>query len=350
MKVSVFERKQPSGKVTFYLNISQNGTRRKEKLDFEKVYPSSKDYTKYKRLAETIAAKRTVEIVEGKYDVPLMASSSRLLEYFNLYVANYQNKDVRKAHAMHNYLKEYVTKDIELSAVDEVFAEGFRNHLRRSLTAEGTRNYFSIFKKAMNQAVKLKLIKVNLTRDVTVDMKGTNNNRIKKSVLSIDKLRVLSKTACQNESLKDAFLFSCNTGITLSELRTLEHKHIRSGKLFYKRHKTNNQVEVEVYLNENAKRIIDKRFKDGYTDFVFPDLPTTNGVNKTLRNWVKRAEIDKHITFYCSRHTFGTLQAENGVNQSVIAKNMGHQSTRHTDKYINHVDKAQERAVQFDTF
>ena len=80
---------------------------------------------------------------------------------------------------------------------------------------------------------------------------------------------------------------------------------------------------------------------------VFPGLPSTNGTNKVIKTWVRRAGIEKHITFYCSRHTFGTLQAENGVNQSVIASNLGHTSTKHTDKYVRATDSAKLNAVDF---
>lgn len=350
MKVSVLERAQASGKITFYLSISQNGKRIKEKLDFENIFKSSDDYRRYRQLAKTIASKRTLEIMEGKHDITISKKSIRALEFFGEYVKNYNRKDIRKAEAMEKYLKKYCQNSKMLSNLDEGFAEGFRDYLRENLSAESTRNYFNIFKKGVKSAVSNKLIRHNFAIEITVEMKGANQKRITKEVLTIDELKRLNKTHCPNQTIKEAFFFACNTGITLSELKCLEQKHVKRGKLHYQRHKTNKEVEVEVPLNENAQSIVARRLEGGFIDLLFPELPSTNGVNKTLGNWVKRAGIDKHITFYCSRHTFGTLQAERGVNQSVIAKNMGHQSTKYTDKYINHVDKAQEAAVQFETF
>ena len=60
-------------------------------------------------------------------------------------------------------------------------------------------------------------------------------------------------------------------------------------------------------------------------------LPTDTVINKNLNVWVKRAGIDKKITFYCGRHTFGTLLlSEEGVNIETVADAMGHKNIRET--------------------
>ena len=76
-------------------------------------------------------------------------------------------------------------------------------------------------------------------------------------------------------------------------------------------------------------------------------LPTsTNGVNKILASWIKKAELDKHITYYCSRHSFAVmLLEESNTNLKTVADCLGHASTEHTIKYLNYVNKAKKKAL-----
>jgi integrase len=109
----------------------------------------------------------------------------------------------------------------------------------------------------------------------------------------------------------------------------------------YDRAKTGQNARV--YLIEQASQQLPQRIKA--TAPLFANLPTGAGANKVLKGWMQEAGIEKHITFYCARHTFGTLQALQNTNSIVISRTMGQASTAHTMKYINHVSEAQDESV-----
>jgi len=67
-----------------------------------------------------------------------------------------------------------------------------------------------------------------------------------------------------------------------------------------------------------------------------------NGINKCLGNWVK---IDKHITFYRTRHTFATQLLTYGANLKTVADALGHTNTRNTIKYLNYIDSLKDEAL-----
>ena len=343
MGVNVFLREQRSGNVTFYLDYYHNGKRYREKLTLGSHRKGSNGFKAAKDTANRLAAKKAGELAEGDYNIRVNKTKISLHDYMAEFVKNYAHEDHRKAKAMLSRLLES-TKDARLVGVDEMYCQSFADYLTKTLKPETARNYYSIFKRALKQAVRLKLLRSNPALDTRVDTKGHTSNRVSKAVLSKDELRLLYNTQCGNDDIKDAFLLSCTTGITLSEIRTLHVRDIEDGYLNYKRHKTRDRVVVRVSLNQTAEAILDSRMEKGFHDFLFPDLPSNNGVNKTLRYWVERAGIKKHITFYCGRHTFGTNQALGGHNQSAIAQNMGHSSTLHTEKYIRHVDEAKKAA------
>lgn len=348
------ERKLSSGKISFYIQYFEQGDRKRETIDLAPVQKFkdsgalTREYKESKRLADILRSRRHEDLLQNKVKLSFKEDKMKLFMYVEQYRQNYKRKDFRKVNAMQNYLERFTT-DLRITLIDRRFVIDFRDFLLQSLKPDAARNYLAIFKKILDRAVFDSIIKFNVSRDVTIKVKGISSSRLVKDVLSIDELRTLNTTFCGNEDVKAAFLFACNTGITLSELKELKWSQIRDEKLHYARHKTDDEITVEVDLNENALHILEGRSKKNNSDLIFSNLGSTNGVNKTLKNWVVRAAIEKHITFYCARHTFGTLQALNGVNQAVIAQNMGHTSTTHTDKYINKVDKAKKVAVQFES-
>lgn len=114
-----------------------------------------------------------------------------------------------------------------------------------------------------------------------------------------------------------------------------------------KREKTNQKVEVK--LKETTLNLIGKA--EGKNDSIF-NLKNNTGkfisdaaVNSGIKNWLKRAEIDKHITFYCARHTFATQLLQYGANLKTVADALGHASTRETTKYLNYIDNLKDNAV-----
>ena len=83
--------------------------------------------------------------------------------------------------------------------------------------------------------------------------------------------------------------------------------------------------------------------KDGFI-FKIQSL-SDNGANKAIRNWVNSVQIEKHITFYCARLSYACQLLINGANLKTVADAMGHSSTRSTLKYLNHVQRLQDEAI-----
>jgi len=343
MKVSVYEKLLPSGKVSFYLHYTYRGQRHKENLNLGTFKKGSREYKEAKRTASILKGRRLEDLISETHDLKKKQHTAITVHgFFWKYSNSYTRKDKRKVTALYeNYIKPYFKKDLLLSALNSTDCEKFLDYLKGNLKNETTKNYYGLFRRALNQAVSIGLLQINPSRDVRLRL--PSQMRLTKDVLNIEELRTLYRTPCSNELIKKAFLFACNTGITKAEIEKLRWKDIKGGIMSYDRLKTNGSVRVDVHLNKNALSLIGKPGKGE----IFGKLPTSNGINKSLKAWVKKAGIDKHITFYCARHTFGTLQALNGVNQMVIAKNMGHSSTKRTDLYVNHVDEAKQRAVQF---
>lgn len=62
---------------------------------------------------------------------------------------------------------------------------------------------------------------------------------------------------------------------------------------------------------------------------------------KSLKRWVKRAGINKHISWHCGRHGFAMNILNNGANIKTVASLLGHSRLKHTEKHTRSLDKSE---------
>ena len=340
--VRVEVTKTPTG-YNFRLCTTINGKRHRKGLGTVKGGKRSKEFLEMKRTAEQIAVLEQKKLTERAYGIQLERTEEISLHSFLLnYSQNYTKKDNRKVKAVVNRAFYFFDQSVHLHTLEEDDVKEFVDSIKDETKSETARGYVQAFKKALESAVKKGLIYQNPAREIVVE---SEDDRLLKDVLSKNELQVLERTDCGNQMVKKAFLFACMTGVGLAECKKLTWENIKKEDdkiyLHYVRGKTQRNVKV---ILEKAQDYLNKgQEKDS---LIFPQLPSTNGANKVIRNWVKRAEIEKKITFYSGRHTFGTLQALAGADLLTIAKNMGHKDTKHTQKYLNHIQTNQDKAVE----
>lgn len=260
------------------------------------------------------------------------------LKFFEEYIRLYKNKDKRIILACYKRFKAFINKDYLLtSELTEGFLIEFKTHLLEKLTGETPFNYFKKLKKVIKKLRKSNLIETNPIEDIKIKRPEL---RLKKETLTVSDIQSLYNTPCANSDLKRAFLFCCNTGLRWCDVSVLKWYNIKENLIIFDQVKTNGGVIGTI--NENASYFLGLR---GLTnDLVFKRLPTSlNGANKTLKAWVRRAKINKHITWHCARHTVGVLLDSAGVPIQNIADVLGHNDLRQAMIYRRY---NQERANQ----
>lgn len=75
------------------------------------------------------------------------------------------------------------------------------------------------------------------------------------------------------------------------------------------------------------------------------NLPSYENYSKSVKRWVKRAGINKHISWHCARHSFAVNILNNGANIKTVASLLGHSGLKHTEKYTRAVDKLKSEAI-----
>lgn len=343
MAVNLKWRTLKNGVKSAYLDINHNN---KRNYEFLKIRISKNDESRKekKRLAESIRAKRELEITTEVYNfTPSHKKKVKFIDYYQNFIDNYTKKDIRKVRYSLEKFKDFIKNDsIQFQEITPLLSEQFMDYLKNDcgLTGATPSDYWKQFKRILKQAIKEGIIIKNPADDLIFKGSSKQNNQLRKNVLTTDELRKLYTTYCGNDNVKRAFLFACYTGLGMAELRKLKWGRVNNGKIKLFREKNGEQI-----LNDLHPAAIKLLGKPKGPDKLIFELPSDVAVGKDIKNWIKKAEIEKNISFYCGRHTFATQLLLNGANLKTVADCLGHVNTKHTVKYLNYVDTLKTEAI-----
>jgi integrase/recombinase XerD len=350
MSVTLRKKKNKSGSTSLYLDIYHNGKRDYEFLTMrltKVTTPADREANRETlELAKKIALKRSQELSANDYDIATDDGKTTIIaKWMQAYIDKYKKKDKRNLQGALNRFKDFLIEDekdgMTFGRLTETIISDYQDYLKEHNKGEGAASYFNRFKKMMKQAKRDKLILNNPAEDV----KTKSGKAKKRDVLTIEEIQLLANTPTEGIEVKRAALFSCVTGYAWVDVKTLkwEHVNLQSGYMVKMREKNDGEVDpVYINLNDTAKQLLGAPGKPN--DFVF-DLPTANGCNKTVKLWVKRAEIQKKITWHNFRHSFGTNLIFLGTDVITASELLGHTSLKHTQRYVRAANEMKQRAT-----
>ena len=193
-------------------------------------------------------------------------------------------------------------------------------------------HYVGALRHVCGFAVKEGLLRINPFSEVKA--KKVHQS---KEFLSVDELKLLMVTPCQSPAVRDAFLFSCFTGIRLGDIGKLRGSHVVDGYLQYVQSKTGDHERLK--LPDYALEIV-----RGRAGRLLP-LPAYKHLRRHLSLWIASAGITKHITFHCARHTFATMMLTLGADIFTVSKLLGHKDVRVTQVYAKLIDEKKDEAM-----
>ena len=333
----------PSGNTSLYLDIYHKGVRNYEYLQLYLQPGKDRNTREMNRqtlqLAEAICAKRLVEVREGLYGFKEKVTVS-LLEYVQTIVERKHGSTRRRYVALAGFLHGFCRPSLMLTDITPAWFTGFLNRLSKQGYARNTMAvYTATMRYIINQAHREGLLQNNPIANI----KGVGYEETNRVYLTVDEVRKLAETPCENEVTKRAFLFGCLTGLRNCDIRALTWAdvHHQDGytRIIFRQAKTKGQE----YLDISAQAASLMGEVGGEDDEVFP-LMHWSSVRKHLLNWAAAAKINKHVTFHCSRHTFAVMML--GVTDIyTVSKLLGHRELSTTQVYAHVIDKAKREAI-----
>jgi len=250
-----------------------------------------------------------------------------------------------------NKLKEFANGDVQFADINYDFLVKFENYMASELNNNQTTRarMFTITKAMINRAIKLELIKDSPFNQFKFKAKLGNSE-----FLSADEVNRLEdllnnpKTPNKVKAVLKPFLFSCFTGLRYRDIVNLKFKHVREyyysneikKVLNFIMHKTKDTIEIP--LGKKAIGLIrEKTFQEDQLFRVF----TNQYLNRSLKEAMHLANINKNICFHCARHTFATLILSNGTSIETVSKLLGHKDLKTTLIYAKILPKSKEEAI-----
>ncbi len=367
MKISLKKRKLTSGRYSLYLeyyngySIDNKGkTIHDRSFEYLQLYlhqnPSNAaEKTENKeslQLAKNILTLKKAALIKGKFNIEdnnkgkvlLLDYYNKLKEDRNESKGNYDNWEAALKH-----LERYCPAHLSLKEVDEKFLKGFKKYLDKkaltngdTLLSQNTKyTYFNKLRAVLREAY----VGGYLNVDVVKSVKGFTQGESTREYLTHSELQALSETTCKHAVLKQAFIFSCLTGLRWSDINKLKWSEVREEEENYRiifRQKKTDGIEY-LYISQQARDLLGER--GGNNDKVFKGLKYGAHFNAEILKWCMRAGISKHITFHSARHTNAVLLLENGADIYTVSKRLGHKEIRTTQIYAKIIDTKMKEAA-----
>lgn len=314
---------------------------------------SERDHNKVNlEMAEKVKAKRLLAEQNEQYGFAVKYKiRTNLVEYIKGQIeqrkespGNCGNWDSALKH-----LVAYAGTNTTFEMVDKKFVEGFKTYLAKqaktksntALSTNSQSSYFLKLKAALNQAVEDGII----PHSPAMSVKPAHVEDVHREYLTFDELQRLAKTECPYPVLKDAFLFSCLTGMRWSDINKLTWAEVQEfdggTRIVFRQKKTKGLEYLDI--TDQAVRYMGQRGKPD--ERVFTGLKYSAWHNLALREWCLKAGITKHITFHCGRHTFAVLQLSLGTEIYTVSKLLGHRELKTTQVYAQIMDAKKREAV-----
>lgn len=363
-----------SGKMAGTPKYKVKHIRRKENLNLYLVAnpksPIDRNFNKQVLLlAKKIRQEKEQEFLEQENGYRLQKKVKiNFLEYFQEYLDAYTKKDVRMIQMALQRFKDFLRDtpeytryktDIRPEQINSEMVEAFTEYLQSRSVGEGAKSIYQRFKKVYKSCATK--CNINYQRPF-VDSEGktisimVDEGALVKDFLSPEEEKQLMEThyTGENQEIRNAFIFCLYTGMRFCDVKDLTFGNFDFANklLTYEQNKTKGHSKhssVSLPLTDGLLALIADKVELAEKNTLVFDLPSHTMCLKALRRWTKRAGIDKHITWHCARHSFGTnmaaTAAQKGFSVRVVQEMMGHSNLRYTERYTRVVDEQKKQAM-----
>lgn len=361
-------KKLDGGKESAFLDYTIPGKPRKK--EYLRIYRGGdigkKDSREATRLASAICEKRLQEYKDGILGV----EKDKCYKLYFPYYAILANADTHADNTRLSWinagecLKKYLAvigkseDDFVFADIDHEFCEGYLAWLKNDATSlpkkwrgneeavtkklkpSTVSTRFSIFKSSLDAAIKDGYLKDN----PSIKCSMPKVEKVKKEYLSPEDLRKLMQTPYTNENTCRAFMFSCLTGLRISDVRAMKWEDVTTHngrtRITFRQIKTGGMVYLDI--SDIAVGYMGTRGE--LQDHVF-DVQKGTHMYESLRKWVANAGINKYITFHCGRHTAAVSMLTAGAEIYTVQRVLGHASLASTQVYADIIDAKKTSAV-----
>ncbi len=300
------------------------------------------------RMARGVEAQRVQALLNEEYGfLDKEKMKGDFLEYFAILC----EKKHQKWAMVFKHFYNFVDGKCAFKDVDVDLCRRFREYLlndarqmkqsKEKLSHNSASGYFSTFRAMLKVAFRDKRIKENVNEYLEkIKWKDT-----RREYLTISELKALVATPCSRPVLKSASLFSCLTGLRISDILNLKWEniqHMPDGEGYCMRIRTEKTDSEELLpISDEALELCGEPSRG----IIFKGLKRSM-IYAPLREWIKEAGITKHITYHCFRHTYATQLMAGGADIYTVSKMLTHKHVSTTEIYAKLVNEKKVKTTK----
>lgn len=358
-KVTVRSKAISQGKRTVYLDfyppIRNPKTGKSTRREFLGIYIYDKPNKPFERQfnktmlenAEVIRCRRQESVISQEFGfLDRSSGKESFLDYWDQNIKGKSN-----CQAWRNSLNHFIDYCNNKCCFDDLnidFCQGFLEYMMTEVVthtggymmASTANNNFDYLKNMIKSAYAEGYIKVDFTSKL-VRAKEAATQHVH---LTPDEVAKLKATPCKKDVVKRASLFSCYTGLRISDVLNLKWENIvkrPDGMWGLNITTIKTGTEASLPISDETLSFCGERG----TGTVFVGL-SKGIVREYLQDWVDAAGIEKHITFHCFRHTYATNLLTAGIPMTTISKMLTHSNITVTSIYADVVDESKCEAAK----
>jgi integrase len=354
--VNLREKPLRDGTVSLVLDYHEHGIRYKKTL---KIYvnpadPKSRNpaqreaYQEAYRIAKIEQNKVERRLLHLEHQVaPTYDLHASFLDYFQSLLAT-RNHNWR---SLAKHLHHFTRGKLPFGSLTDEWLARFQDYLGTQVQAGSVRNYIGLLLTGLNLAVRDKRLPAAPTvRKVRIPDRPPKYLSKEQVALLLQHRQGIPDWVVQ------PFLFSCYTGLRISDVETLvwgevqgngvNAEHRQQFKVVKQQIKTEDVVQIPLTmqgvailegLGLYAKSAVEA------LDNVF-SLKSRSQLKRYVVKWRKQAGV--FFTYHSSRHTFGTTLQTAGVDIYTTSRLMGHRDITTTTRYAKVVDRQRDQAIE----
>jgi len=334
------EIKISSREGNYFIEYYFNGRRKREKVGSSR------------KLAETVLAKRKVEIAEGKF-LDVNKSEKIKFEIFGNEFINVHSKVNKKSWQSDRYNLNSLCKFFGGKYLYEIKVkdiEDFKLERSKTVSPATVNRELATLKTLFNKAVLWDKLKETPAKAVTFLREPKGRVRF------LEREEIVKLLSNCNKKLRPILVIALNTGMRRGEILGLKWSDVDLKRAILTLHDTKNGEKREVYINEQVKTALIRIPRNAQSPYV---LCGSNGkpyqdIRKSFWTALRKSDI-KEFHFHDLRHTFASQLVMAGIDLNTVRELLGHKDIRMTLRYSHLSASHKKHAVdvlgkKIDTF
>ena len=318
----------------YYIDYYVEGRRKREKVG------------KSRKLAETVLAKRKVQVAEGKFLDIRKKEKLGFKDMALIFLENYSkvnkkswSRDALSIKNLNGFFADRYIYEINNLNVDEYK----KKRLESEDTVATINRELSCFKTILRKAVEWGKLNTPLPK---IQLFKENNQRVR----YLEEKEAETLLEASPEPLKSIIVIALHTGMRRGEILSLKWNDVDARERNITIWNTKNREKRVVPMNSRVCDVFLGRTKSPDSEFVFTRQNgqhriTDDYVTHLFQKVVEKTGI-KNFRFHDLRHTFASWLVMRGVDLKTVQELLGHKDFRMTLRYSHLSPDHKKQAVE----